>query len=248
VGVSDGSHTQGCPVTVTNALDKPRDPKSIKEFADNRRFELDGRLCFGSELCGHVPGVPHKGFLESNRIINPTPLNAEDKLLWEVAPGTEVVDGAGVVMGTVAPTVKVGTWTVPASAFNFGMSKVIHGRLCLYGFGTRTVVSPALRQHLDPKELTDGLIATSAWVPLDSIIDKERLVDRFGIGRGKLPTLPLGTELYRITDGNPSAYVIPEGELAIVKDANGPVPSHYLCRPSGTINVLYSVPGFGLGG
>jgi hypothetical protein len=26
------------------------------------------------------------------------------------------------------------------------------------------------------------------------------------------------------------------------------VPSHYLRRPSGTINLVYSVPGFGLGG
>ena len=34
----------------------------------------------------------------------------------------------------------------------------------------------------------------------------------------------------------------------IVKALNGPVPSHYLRRPSGTVNLLYSVPGFGLGG
>jgi hypothetical protein len=38
------------------------------------------------------------------------------------------------------------------------------------------------------------------------------------------------------------------GELAIVKQLDGPLPSHYLRRPTGTVNLIYSVPGFGLGG
>ena len=248
VHLSDGKHGLDCPATVTNAVAQIRDPKSIKEYPDERRFELDGRLCFGSELCGHVLGVPRKGYLNSNRIINPTPLNAKKNLLWAVAPDTEVVDGAGVRMGTVAPDIKVGDKKVPASAFNFGMTKVMHGRLYLYGFVTPVLAGPGLRQQVDASDLRDGVIGASAWVPLDGIIDKETLIDRYGVGRGQLPALPLEAKRYRITGGDPKSYVIPEGELAIVKTANGPVPSHYLRRPCATINVLYSVPGFGLGG
>jgi hypothetical protein len=66
-----------------------------------------------------------------------------------------------------------------------------------------------------------GVIRISAWVPLDSIIDKETLVDRFGVGCGKLPALPPEAQRYRITGGDPRSYVIPEGELAIVKTAKG---------------------------
>ena len=215
---------------------------------DERSFDLDGRLCYGSELCGHVLGVPRKGYLNSNRVINPTPLSPKKNLLWEVAPGAEVLDGAGVLMGTVAPCITVNGKKVPASAFNFGMSKIMGGKMYLYGFTTPVLASEGLRKEVDQEELRDGVINSSAWVPLDSIVDKETLVDRFGVGRGKLPALPLGPERYRITGGDPKSYVIPEGELAIVKTANGPVPSHYLRRPCATINILYSVPGFGLGG
>ncbi|PWU19719.1 MAG: hypothetical protein C5B50_05900 [Verrucomicrobia bacterium] len=243
----DGVNGESFEITVTNMVSVPRDPGSIKQFDDNRRFELNGRLCVGSELCGHVLGVPNKGVLKSNRIINPAPLDPSQKLLWEVAPNTEVLDGAGVRMGTVAPVVNVGGRKVPASAFNFGMSKIIRGHLHLYGFGTAIILDPAIRKQIDA-EGEGGLVHTSAWIPLDSVVNKEGLIDRFGLGRGKLPALPLEKAVYRITGGNPKAYVIPEGELAIVKEANGPVPSHYLRRPSGTINVLYSVPGFGLGG
>jgi hypothetical protein len=38
-------------------------------------------------------------------------------------------------------------------------------------------------------------------------------------------------------------------ELSIIKDVDfGAHPSDYLRRPSGTVNILYSVPGFNLGG
>jgi len=244
VTVSDGGRTQAWAVAVVAAEDKPRSAESIRQYPDNRRFELGGRLCFGSELNGHVLGAPNKETLVSNRIINPQPLSAGQNLLWQVAAGAEMFDGAGVLMGTVAPAARLGDKRVPATAFNYGMSKVIHGRLCLYGFGTELLVDPGIRKEVEG----EGVVATSAWVPLDSVLEKESLLDRLGLGRGKLPALPLGTERYRITGGDPKAYVLPEGELAIVQAANGPVPSHYLRRPSGTINVLYSVPGFGLGG
>jgi hypothetical protein len=64
-----------------------------------------------------------------------------------------------------------------------------------------------------------------------------------------LPRLPLEKKGFRITGGNPKQYHTPHGEVRIVKDPTAePVPSHYLRRPSGTVNIIYSVPGFGLGG
>jgi hypothetical protein len=86
-------------------------------------------------------------------------------------------------------------------------------------------------------------------VPLDSVIDKETLLDRAGVGKVKLPRLPLEKKGLRITGGDPKRYMTDFGEMRIVKDPDGdPVPSHYLHRPSGTVNIIYSVPGFGLGG
>src|SRR5262249_46185688 len=93
-----------------------------------------------------------------------------------------------------------------------------------------------------------GSVGTSAWIPLERVIDKDDLLDRIGLGKVKLPRLALGTSTYTVTGGNPEAYMTESGELAIAKELDGPVPSHYLRRPSGTVNVMYSVPGFGLGG
>src|SRR6185312_8623348 len=103
--------------------------------------------------------------------------------------------------------------------------------------------------QMDKTQFIHGvMIGTSAWLRADDVVEKQTLLERFGVGRGKLPSLPLEKTRYRITGGNPNAYETPYGELAIVKQANGPRPSHYLRRPTGTINILYSVPGFGLGG
>jgi hypothetical protein len=101
---------------------------------------------------------------------------------------------------------------------------------------------------MDNTQFVHGAIGTSAWLRADDVVEKKMLLERFGVGRGKLAALPLEKTRYRITGGDSNRYQTPDGELAIVKQANGPVPSHYLRRPSGTINVLYSVPGFGLGG
>ncbi len=233
-------------ITVAEAAEPPRTVQSIKQFPDMRRFQQDGRTCVGTELNGHVPGVPNKNVLESNRIINPKHTGTPDELLWDVLPHTEVLDGAGRLMGTVAPK-KGHHNSTPASAFNFGMTKIMRGRLYLYGFGTSIEVNPALQSEMQD-EIKNGMVDTSAWVPFDAVVDKELLIERYGIGRGKLPALPVEARTHLITGGNPKAYVLPQGELAIVKAANGPVPSHYLRRPSGTINILYSVPGYGLGG
>jgi hypothetical protein len=234
-------------IQVLPVVREVRGPGSIKQFSDNRRFEVDGRICFGSELNGHVPGVPHRGFLRSNRIINPEFGAPNRNILWEVETNTEVVDGAGVLMGTVAIE-RHGNRAFPGAAFNYGMSKIIHGKLYLYCFATYIVPDANVIGQMDRTQMIHGAIGTSVWLPFDKILDKETLIERFGVSRGRLPAVPLQSKTYRITGGDPNSYQTPNGELAIVRAANGPVPSHYLRRPSGTINVLYSVPGFGLGG
>jgi hypothetical protein len=129
------------------------------------------------------------------------------------------------------------------------MSKVLDGKLCLYAFAVTIRPTPELRKLLDPQDLSkDGTVGTSAWLPVDDVVDKETLLEFVGVGKVKLPRLPLENKTYRITGGDPSQYMTPKGELGIVKAVNGPVPSHYLRRPSGTVNIIYSVPGFGLGG
>jgi hypothetical protein len=102
---------------------------------------------------------------------------------------------------------------------------------------------------IDPKEIEDGVVRTSAWLPLDQVVDKDELAQRIGLSKPGLPRLPLEENSYRITGGDPRAYVTEFGELSIIANvAFGAVPSHYLRRPSGTVNLLYSVPGFSLGG
>jgi hypothetical protein len=223
------------------------DVRAIQQYPDNRRFTARGRICYGTELNGHVLGVPHRGFLRSNRIINPNVLTPNKSVTWEVATNTEVVDGAGVRLGTVASEHHENR-IFPGAKFNYGMSKEIRGQLYLYCFATDIVPDPAVIAQMDRTQIFHGVIGTSAWLRADDVVDKKTLLERFGVGRGKLPSLPLAHTRYRVTGGEPNSYETPYGELAIVKEANGPVPSHYLRRPTGTINVLYSVPGFGLGG
>jgi len=75
------------------------------------------------------------------------------------------------------------------------------------------------------------------------------LVKRIGLDKPALPRLPLENKSYRITGGDPHAYDTRFGELSIIANVSfGAVPSHYLRRPSGTVNIIYSIPGFGLGG
>jgi hypothetical protein len=226
------------------------DPASLKQFPDSRHFTVNGRECYGSELNGRRTTSPEEhANTSSNRIINPSPLRPDRRVDWAVKDGCEIFDGAGVLMGTVAPTLEVDGKKRPVSKFNFGMSKVLHGRLCLYAFSISIKPTPQLARMLDPKELENGTVGTSAWLPLDQVLDPAALLERDGVGKVKLPRLPLEKTRYRITGGNPNHYMTPLGEMSIVKDVkSGPVPSHYLRRPSGTVNIIYSVPGFGLGG
>lgn len=243
-----------CTVTVKEIEPPLVNPSTLKQFSDTRRFEVNGRKCYGSELNGQRASDPsERQNVDSNRVINPKPLaqGKEKQLEWELEEGTEIYDGAGVLMGTVPADFHTSDGrTVPTSKFNFGMSKVLNGKTCLYAFAVALKPTPEIAKLIDPKELNSkGAVSTSAWLPLDRVVDKETLLERIGVGKVKLPRLPLQPKGYKITGGNPKAYMTDKGELRIVKDPNAaPVPSHYLRRPSGTVNILYSVPGFGLGG
>ena len=250
-GSWQGRPATQCLVAVVGSRVPFANPAALRQYADNRRFELNGRVCVGSELNGQRAGTPEeRELVEDNRIINPTPLNSRARLEWEVDEGTSVYDGAGVVMGTVAPTTRTADGKrVPSSKFNFGMSKVLGGRLCVYAFAVAIRPSPQVRMLAGRQLGRDGTVRTSAWIPLDSVVDRATLLERAGLGKVKLPRLPLEPTGYRITGGDPNRYMTEYGELRIVKNPDSePVPSHYLRRPSGTVNIIYSVPGFGLGG
>jgi len=229
----------------------PVDASTLLQYPDNRRFvSSEGRVCFGSQLNGQrAVSKEEKRFTRSNRVINPTPLRAEKPLYWEVKAGTEVYDGAGVLLGTVGSALDVGGRRVTVSMFNFGASKILHGRICIYAFSVQIKPSSGLAAALEPGEEKEGRVGTSAWLALDDVVDKEKLLERIGLGNERLQALALEPNGIPITGGNPKQYLTPYGELRIIRSTNvAAVPSHYLRRPSGTINLVYSVPGFGLGG
>jgi hypothetical protein len=237
-----------CAVTVV----EPREPivtsASFKQYADNRKFTVKGRKCYGSELNGQrASGPKEKADTEGNRVINPHPVS-DKNLEWELHDGAEAYDGAGVLMGTVVPKRTAGGKKAPLSMFNFGMSKVLHDRICVYAFAVTIEPSPDVQKVADAPTRKSGNMSTSAWIPLERLVANDELLDRIGLGKVKLPRMPLNPTGYTITGGDPESYMTESGELAIVKELDGPVPSHYLRRPTGTVNLIYSVPGFGLGG
>ena len=232
-------------IQVIDSADKVIQPATLKQFPDNRVFTVNGRKCVGTELNGKMEGKSL-----DNRVTNPTPIDPKQLLEWELAAQTPVVDGAGVLMGMAAPE-SIGGRSVPCTKINHGMSKVIEGKLWVYAFGIRIKVDPKVASVMDSVAMKSGTTSTSSWVPLDCVVDNSALLDIDGIGEGKLPRLPLDTRRYRITGGDDRQYILPDGEeVSIVPhvEKEGPVPSHYLRRPSGTVNVIYSVPGFDLGG
>src|SRR5439155_23558597 len=171
-----------------------------------------------SELNGQRASDPEeKRNTEANRVINPSPLTPDKKLEWEVEDAAEVYDGAGVLMGTVAPTLSVGGRMIPVSKFNFGMSKVLDGKMCLYAFSVDIKPAPAIQQLAAGQLDKNGAVGTSAWLPLDRVVQKEMLLERIGVGKVKLPRLPLEARGFRITGGDPLRYMTEFGELRIVK-------------------------------
>jgi hypothetical protein len=227
------------------------DPATLKQFDDDRVFFVNGRKCVGSELNGQRNDDPdERRFTSGNRVINPHPLRADRPLEWELRDATAVYDGAGVHMGDVAAKLTLDDGRrVASSKFNFGMSKIIDGKQCIYAFGVSIKPTTELAKIVDPKEMKDGVVGTSAWLPLEQVVEKDELSQRIGLNKPALPHLPLEEKSYQITGGDPRAYMTESGELSIIANvAFGAVPSHYLRRPSGTVNLLYCVPGFSLGG
>lgn len=180
-----------CLITVEDGRQPLLNPATLKQYPDNREFMIGSRKCYGSELNGQRATSPEeKRFTSANRVINPKPLRGDKPLDWELQPGTEVYDGAGVLMGTVPATLEIGDRRVPVSMFNFGASKVLGGRICVYAFSVSIKPSPAVTKLLDPSDLKGGAVATSAWLPLDRVVDRETLLERIGLGKARPPALP----------------------------------------------------------
>jgi hypothetical protein len=237
-----------CAVTVVDPRELIVTAALLKQYADNRMFKINGRKCYGSELNGQRVSDPkEKADTDGNRIINPHPIS-DKKLEWELHDGAEVYDGTGMLMGTVASKRVVNGKKVPVSMFNFGMRKVLHDQICVYAFAVTIQPSPELLKVADAPTRKSGNMITSAWIPLERVVAKDELLDRIGLSNVKLPRMPLSKTVYTISGGDPKSYMTDSGQLAIVKEINGPVPSDYLKRPTGTVNLIYSVPGFGLGG
>jgi hypothetical protein len=233
-------------VEVVAGTDAASTLSSIQEFEDDREFVVKGRRCVGSELNGRMRGAKHE-----NRVPNPNPIASDAPLEWEVIDGAPVVDGIGQEIGYIVDRRRADNGRrVNTAKFNFGMTKVIAGKLHVYAFVIRVKPADRAIAHMQPDSIKNGTVNTSAWLPIDSVVEKEKLLELVGVGEGKLPRLPVGDTKFRITGGDPGFYMTNVGEeLSIIKDINfGAHPSDYLLRPSGTVNVLYSVPGFGLGG
>jgi hypothetical protein len=97
-----------CEVTVQHTAPPMIDVSQIKQYPDNRVFRVDGRKCVGSELNGQRNEDPEeRKFTQGNRVINPKPLDLDKPVDWEVEKDAEVVDGAGVLIGKIAPTLKL---------------------------------------------------------------------------------------------------------------------------------------------
>jgi hypothetical protein len=236
-----------CRVQVTNEDTRIRPLSSIQQFKDNREFvAADGRKCVGSGLNGKVLGEKR-----ANRVKDPTPAIKDEPIEWEVTEGAPVVDGAGTIIGAVSDPKRTDDGRrIHTAKFNYGMTKVIRGKLFAYAFVIRVKPDAAARPNMNPDSIKNGTINTSAWLPIEAVVEKESLLELIGVGEGKLPHLPLGNTKFRITGGNPKLYMTNVGEeMSIIDNVDfGAHPSDYLRRPSGTVNVLYSVPGFDLGG
>jgi hypothetical protein len=241
------------PITVAPQGSQLVDPATLEQHPDNKVFlTSDGRKCVGTVLNGFMLGNDDQNDPEEkkdhNRVLDPNPVAPAAPYLWQVQPHTPVIDGTGAFMGELASHLHTDQGEVPATKFNYGMTKVINGQFCVYAFSTRIIPSKAVRDLMKDQQVTAE--GTSAWIPLDDVVKKEELLEKVGVGKGKLPALPLEKEKYRITGGEAAKYLLPDGhELSIVPDVKiGAVPSHYLRRPSGTVNIIFCVPGFGLGG
>lgn len=142
------------------------------------------------------------------------------KIKWSVAANTVAVDGRGEPLGRVISQIEI----------NYGQRKKINGVNHVYGF----------------RMTLAGGVPASAFVPESAVTgDTARMptVVHGNPGRGD------GAK-YRITGGNPNKYKDKQGrDLKISKDGTGNLEANdYLVRPQGSVHMLYSVPGFQIGG
>lgn len=139
---------------------------------------------------------------------------------WPIAPGTAMYDGLGNPRGVV---------TDPSVKINYGIRKLLRGNTLVYAWAA---------------SLDTG--SASGWVPEAALVHANLL-------QGKMPTLvlpnPGGGEYatrWIVTGGDPARY----GELKVTKnyDEGGRKATDYLLRPGNVVNIVYNVPGRGLGG
>lgn len=230
-----------CIVNVVISEPKLMAADSFQQFPDNRSFwGSHGRQCFGSELnCRQA----ETSGTRSNRVVNPIPpgTTTSQAVLWPTENDAPIVDGTGKLIGSIRP-IDVNGRMIYATKINHGMTKIISGEVHVYAFSTPVILKQRPRSGEE-----EGV---SAWIPLRTIKDKEALLERLHPGTGRLPALVLEDRSYLVTGGDPSWYTTDKGTpFSIVADVgSGPRPQHYLRREAGTINLLFCVPGFGLGG
>lgn len=235
-------------IHVTRARVRPVTASTLRQVSGNARFTVrDGRVCFGCEL--NCRQAQSSGTM-SNRVVNPDPpgtgvvaqVTTETRTLWPVQPDTKLVDGCGGLIGAILPREVPGMGLTTCSKFQHGMTKILNGEVHVYSFSTP--VRLLTGRHKGEETLV------SAWLPLRCVTQREQLLDRLHPGTGRLPALAVERRRYIVTGGNPADYTTTDGRnLKIVKAVDTPPePQDYLIRPGGTANLLYAVPGFGLGG
>jgi hypothetical protein len=79
---------------------------------------------------------------------DPTPAIKDEPIEWEVTEGAPVVDGAGTLIGTVSDPKKTDDGRrIHTAKFNYGMTKVIRGKLFVYAFTIRVKPDPSAAEH-----------------------------------------------------------------------------------------------------
>ena len=146
---------------------------------------------------------------------------ATGNLNWPLAAGTALLDGRGGTRGVVADS---------AVKINYGQRKILGGEIVVYVWSAR---------------LTSGE-AASGWVRAGALVHAALLAAR-------MPTLALpdpGEGEYQtqwlVTGGDPGSF----GDLKVTKGwaGGGRNATDYLLRGGNVVNLVYNVPGYGLGG
>lgn len=162
--------------------------------------------------------LPDHAFDEKDRNRFFTP---DGNIKWKIKPGTTALDGQGNVVGAV---------TSSTIEINYGQRKSIKGAPHVFGF--RFTIT--------------GDVPASAWIPEAAVVGDT----------SNMPTVRHGNPgraddtVFEITGGDPNTFKDAKGRnLKISKAGTGNLEANdYLVRPSGTVHLLYSVPGFQIGG